>query len=164
FCVSRSASWPASAVTASASANIIAARSPGEVRSQSKAAFLAFCTARSTSSAVALGTVAITASVAGLTTLKDDDIARSLSLPQPAERLVEVVQADALADQLVEQQLAVEVPLDQRRHVPAQVRRAEVAAAQPLLVDQRVGVDRQRRAVLHQPDDDRLAADVEAVP
>src|SRR6185436_13039697 len=169
---SRSASASMSASTASASASSISARCPGVVRLQVPNARRAAAAAPSTSDAPAAGTVAMTAPVAGFTTsvvapsvaatrppstcmrsFEDKDIARPLSRPEPVERAVQTVEADALADQLVQQQVAREVAVDERRHVALQDRRAEVAAADALLVDERVGVDRQRGAVAHQADD-----------
>src|SRR5947209_4660177 len=68
FCDSSSASSSACSSSAAASFNSSSARSPGVVSSHSGSAFLAACTARSTSSAEEFGTSAIVSPVAGLRT------------------------------------------------------------------------------------------------
>src|SRR6266508_376121 len=68
FCDSSSASSSACSSSRSASLSSASARSPGVVSSHSGSAFFAACTARSTSSAPARGTSAITSPVAGLST------------------------------------------------------------------------------------------------
>src|SRR5256885_1257322 len=68
FCDSSSASSSAWSSIAAASLSSASARSPGVVSSHAGSAFLAAWTARSTSSAVAAGTSAITSPVAGFRT------------------------------------------------------------------------------------------------
>src|SRR5215211_6206844 len=86
------------------------------------------------------------------------DLAGDLAGAQPRERVVEIDEVDPAAHELVELELAGAVEIDEAGDVVDRPRRSEVAAAQALLRDEPPRIDREQRALRHEPDNDRLPA------